>query len=134
MKFLLAGFLAAHAAIHVSYLAPAPPRTADGPAWPFELGRSWLTSTLHLDPSLVRPLGAVLVVAVVVLLVAAALAAVGWMPAAWWGPLVVAGASASLLTLAIFFHPWLVLGIAIDVILLWAVLIAGWAPSTAFDA
>lgn len=32
MKLILAAFLAAHALIHASYLTPAPPRTADGPA------------------------------------------------------------------------------------------------------
>ena len=32
---LVAGFLLAHAAIHVAFIAPPPPATADGPAWPF---------------------------------------------------------------------------------------------------
>jgi hypothetical protein len=132
MKFLLAAFLAAHAAIHASYLTPAPPRTAGGPEWPFELGRSWLIGGLRLDPALVRPLGIVLAGATVVLLFAAALATVGWLPEAWWSGLVVAGATTSLVTLALFFHPWLVLGVAIDAVLLWAVLVTSWAP-TAFD-
>jgi hypothetical protein len=30
--------------------------------------------------------------------------------------------------LLLFFHPWLVLGIAIDLGLLWAVLVADWTP------
>jgi hypothetical protein len=32
-----------------------------------------------------------------------------------------------LLTLGLFFHPWLLLGVVIDAALLWAVL-AGWRP------
>ena len=36
---------------------------------------------------------------------------------------------ASILTLSIFFHPWLILGIAIDAALLLAVLVSGWQPS-----
>jgi hypothetical protein len=38
------------------------------------------------------------------------------------------GAIASLGVLILFFHPWLVVGLAIDVLVLWAVLVAGWAP------
>jgi hypothetical protein len=30
--------------------------------------------------------------------------------------------------LILFFHPWLALGVAIDVVLLWAVLGARWTP------
>ena len=38
---LVAGFLLAHAAIHVAFIAPSPPATADGPAWPFAIDRAW---------------------------------------------------------------------------------------------
>jgi hypothetical protein len=31
------------------------------------------------------------------------------------------------MTLGLFFHPWLLLGIAIDLVLLWAV-VSGWRP------
>jgi len=129
---LLAAFLAAHGAMHVAYLTPAPPRTADGPEWPFELGRSWLIGALHLDPAIVRSLGIVLAVATIILFGAAAVATLGWLPASWWGELVVAGAATSLATLALFFHPWIVLGILIDAVLISAV-VAGWAPSAALD-
>jgi hypothetical protein len=40
----------------------------------------------------------------------------------------VAGAATSLVTLLLFFHPWLVLGVLIDVVLLWSVIGAGWTP------
>jgi hypothetical protein len=127
---LLAVFLAAHGLIHLSYVTPAPPRTADGPEWPFALGRAWPLTAIHADPDLVRIVGVGLVMGTVVLLLAAALATGGWLvPTSMWGALVVSGAALSLITLTLFFHPWLVLGIVIDVVLLWAVVAAGWDPA-----
>lgn len=129
MKLLLAAFLVAHALIHVSYLTPAPPRTAGGPEWPFEMAKSWAVSGLGLDPGIVRLVGAALVTTTIVLLGAAAFATLGWIvPVAWWPSLVVGGAVASALTLALFFHPWILLGFAIDAALLWTVLVMGWQP------
>lgn len=129
MKLLLAAVLAAHAFIHVSYLTPVPARTAGGPEWPFEMAKSWAVTALGLDPALVRALGTALVIVTIALLVAAALATAGWIvPAVWWPSLVVGGAIASALTLALFFHPWILLGFAIDAALLWAVLLAEWLP------
>jgi hypothetical protein len=34
----------------------------------------------------------------------------------------------SLILLGVFFHPWLVIGIAIDVAILWVVGLNGWIP------
>jgi len=132
MKFLLAAFLVGHAFVHVSYLSPAPPRTADGPEWPFEMARSWLVTGAGLDPALVRALGTAMVLATVTLFIAAGLSTVGWLvPPEWWSGLVAAGAVASAMTLVIFFHPWIVLGLAIDAALMWVTLVVGWAPATA---
>ena len=130
MTLLFAAFLAAHALIHVSYLTPAPPRTASGPEWPFELTHSWLVTGVHLGPELVRGLGTALVTGTVALLLAGGLATAGWLiPTGWSTPLVVSGTATSMLTLALFFHPWLVLGLVIDAALVWAVVVAGWAPA-----
>lgn len=132
MKLLVAAFLAAHALIHASYLTPAPPRTADGPEWPFEMSRSWLVTALGLEPAMVRSLGTVLIVATIALFVAAALATLGWVvPVSWWQGLIVGGAATSIATLALFFHPWLVIGLVIDAALLWAIVVAGWVPELA---
>ena len=128
MPIIVAAFLAAHGLIHLSFLAPTPPRTADGPEWPFELGRSWLIARIDVDPGILRVVGVALVVATVASFSAAALATIGWLAPSWWAGLVAAGASSSLITLALFFRPWLVLGIAIDVTLLWVVLATGWSP------
>lgn len=129
MKLLLAAFLAAHALIHISYMTPAPARTAGGPEWPFEMAKSWAVTALGIDPAVVRALGAALVIVTIALLIGAALATAGWIvPAAWWPSLVIGGAVASALTLALFFHPWILLGLAIDAALVWAVLVADWLP------
>jgi hypothetical protein len=129
--WLLAGVLAAHGLVHGLYLVPAPaPASANAPRWPFDLGRSWLVSSLGLDRRLVR-VGAIGLIAVVV--VAFALAALGTVglvvPVTWWPGLVVVGAVASLVLLATAFDPQLVLGIGIDVALL--VVVAGslWSPA-----
>ncbi len=129
MKLVLAVFLAAHALIHVSYLTPAPPQTAGGPAWPFQADHSWLITRFGLDPTLVRSLAVVLVAATIAAFLAAGLATLGWLSAAWWPGLVVLGAALSLTTLTVFFHPWLLLGIAIDVVVLLATVVGGWTPS-----
>lgn len=129
MKLVLAAFLAAHGLIHASFLSPAPPRTAGGPEWPFELTRSWLVTGLRLEPGIVRGAGIGLAVLSAALLVLSGMATAGWViPASSWAGLAVAGAVSSLVTLLLFFHPWLVLGVAIDVVLLWAAIGAGWTP------
>ena len=125
---LLAAFLLGHATIHASFLAPRPPATAGGPAWPFELGRSWILTPIGLQPDLTRILGMALVALTVGGFALAVIAELGLLPAGLWPPAAAAGAVASLALLLLFFHPWLVLGIAIDIGLLWAVLVAGWTP------
>jgi len=96
------------------------------------MGHSWLVTGAGLDPALVRALGTAMALATVALVVAAGLSTVGWLvPPEWWSGLVVAGAVASAMTLVIFFHPWIVLGLAIDAALLWVTLVVGWAPATA---
>jgi hypothetical protein len=127
-RLLIAGVLLAHAAIHLGFVSPRPPATAEGPAWPFELGRSWILGPLGVDSELDRLLGTALVAVTIAGFALAALAALGVAPAGIWPVAIVIGAVASIGVLAVFFHPWLVLGVAIDAALLWAVLVASWAP------
>jgi hypothetical protein len=60
----------------------------------------------------------------------AAVAALVLAPAGVWTAGVVVGAIASLALLGLFFHPWLVLGVAIDLVLLYAVLAVRWVPES----
>jgi hypothetical protein len=127
MPLAFAAFLLAHGAIHASFLAPRPPATASGPAWPFELSRSWLLTPLGVNGEALRLLGTALTAATIAAFALAAVAALGPL-AVLWVPAVVLGAAASAALLLVFFHPWLSLGIVIDAVLVWAVL-AGWSPA-----
>jgi hypothetical protein len=127
-RLALAAFLLAHAGIHAAFLSPRPPATAGGPAWPFDVGTSWLLTRLGIDGEVPRLLAVGLISVTIGGYALAALAAAGVAPNVIWGPALLAGSLASIAMLVVFFHPWLVLGVAIDVALVWSVLIAGWSP------
>lgn len=134
-RWVLGGFLLAHGLIHVLFFVPAPATTAGtagGAEWPFDMTRSWLVTSAGLDLGPVRLLGAALVVVVAVGFLLAVLATVGVVvPSGWWQVLVVGSAAASVVLLALFFNPQLVLGVAIDAVLVWVVLASVWAPTVA---
>ena len=129
LKLVVAAFLVGHAAVHASFLAPRPAATAGGPEWPFDLGHSWLLSPLGLDPEAMRMLGFGLIAAILAGYAVAGLAAVGILPDGVWTGAVVLGSVASIAMLAVFFHPWLVVGFAIDAALIWLALGWRWTPS-----
>lgn len=125
---VVALFLAAHGLVHASYAAPEPPPSKGGPTWPFYLDRSWLLTPLGLRPSAVRGVGLALIALVVAGYAASALAVLGVLPASWFVPATVAASVASAAMLALYFTPWIVVGLVIDAALLVAVLAAGWRP------
>jgi hypothetical protein len=125
----LAALLIAHAAIHVAFVTPRPPAVAGGPEWPFDLSASWLLRPFGVDAGPTSALGLALVVLTIASLAAAALVVLGWLPGGLWVPAATIGAGGSLALLLLFIHPWLVIGLGIDVLLLWAVLVAQWAPA-----
>jgi hypothetical protein len=125
---LVAGFLLAHAAIHVGFIAPPPPATAGGSKWPFATDQASLVTRLGLDPALVRGLATTLVAVTIAGYLLAALSALGVLPSAIWPMAIAIGSVASLGLLAACFHPWLLLGVVIDVALLWSCLVVGWQP------
>jgi hypothetical protein len=126
-RLLFAAFLLAHGAIHACFLSRRPPPSADGPEWPFELGRSWVLTPLGLRPESTRVVGTALVAATIAAFALAALSTTGVMATGLWAPALAAGAVASLALLVLFFQPWLALGVLIDLGLLWSV-VAGWGP------
>jgi len=127
----LAGFLLAPPATHPGSLSPRPPATAGGPPWPFALERSWALGGLGVDGDVARMIGFALVAATLAGFALAAIVALGVLPAAAWPAAVALGAFSSMALLVLFFHPWLVLGLAIDLALLWAALVVGWDPASA---
>jgi hypothetical protein len=125
---LIATFLVAHAAIHVGFVSPRPPATAGGPAWPFSLDRSWLLTPAGLDLMLARRIGTALLAITLGAFAISAIATLGLLPAGAWVASIAVGSIASLALMTLFFHPWLSLGIVIDVVLLWAALVNSWTP------
>lgn len=124
----LAAFVLAHAGIHASFVSPRPPAKPGAPAWPFELSRSWLLSPLGASATTLRAVGRALVAVTIVAFGIAALGILDVVPPdlGLFGTLV--GATGSVALLGLFFHPWLVLGIGIDIGLVWLAL-NGAAPA-----
>ena len=129
--FLLAALLFAHGWVHVMFAFPQPdPATAGAATWPFDMTGSWLISDGGIDVAFVRGLGTALMAAVCLGFALAALSTVGLLIAAdWWASLVVASAAGSLVLLTMFFSPLLLLGYAIDVVLIGLVLASVWSPT-----
>lgn len=130
VKLLLAAFLLGHGLIHTFFVSPAPPATASGPSWPFELARSWVLTPLGLDAGVLRVVGLALIAATIAGFALAAVSTLGVLPAVLWVGGVVLGSLASLALLGLFFQPWLGLGVAIDLALLAIVLGTGWRPES----
>ncbi len=129
VRSVLAAFLVGHALIHAGFLAPRPTATAGGPQWPFELDRSWILETFSIDRTVTRGIGLAAIAATVVGFALSALATFGVGPVELWAAGIAVGATGSLLALLLFFHPWLVVGVGIDLGLLWAVFVLGWTPT-----
>ena len=132
-RWLLAGFLAGHGLIHLLFVTPAPASASapDALEWPFDMGRSWLVTGPGLDVNLVRAVGIAVMVAVVVAFALAGFSTAGVVvPTSAWRMLVVGGAILSIVLMALFFNPQLLLGVAIDAVLLGVVLTAVWNPAT----
>lgn len=128
VQLAVAGFLLAHALIHVGFVSVAPPATVGGPAWPFSTSESWLFMRLGVGAEATRLLALALVATTIAGFSLAALSVIGILPAGIWPPGVAIGAASSMALLIAFFHPWLVLGVGIDLVLIWAGLVAGWTP------
>jgi hypothetical protein len=128
-RLILAAFLLGHAAIHAGYLSPRPAATIGGPPWPFDLSHSWMLSPLGVGSEALRVLGFALFAVTLASFAVAAIAAIGFLPPGVWAWSTVIGAAASLAMLLVFFHPWLAVGVAIDLLALWTVLVMGWTPT-----
>jgi hypothetical protein len=126
VRLAIAAFLVAHGAIHAGFIA-SPPTAPGGPPWPFRLDHSWLLGSA-VEPATARLISVALVAVTIASLALAGLVSLGLLPGALWSVAAVTGALASLALLVVFFHPWLLVGVAIDLLLLWGVLLARWVP------
>lgn len=120
MNTLFALLLIAHGLVHASLnFVPFQPNTPFWPSWwrP-EPGRSWLLSRIGLGPTATRLIGGTLWVAAATGFVAAGLGALG-LPILHnlWPVLAAVSAVVSLLMFALFWHPWLVVGLMINLLI-----------------
>jgi len=121
IRILIAVFLVAHGYIHLSltYVPLPKPGELRTPFWPSwwrtATDPAWLASKLGLPNDVERGLGSALWVLTVAgfTLTGLGLLVVPGM-SQLWGATAILGAAASLLLLIFYFHPWLVIGAAID--------------------
>jgi hypothetical protein len=109
-------FLIAHGLAHVAVYAP--PAADDAP---FDPARSWMFGRQ------LRPLALTLAAITALIFVIAGIGLLAHLD--WWQAASVAGASASLVLLALFFHPWLSFGVAINVAIIWVLTQTDWPTS-----
>lgn len=126
VRILVGLFLVAHGLVHLLYFAPRP----DDPSYPFVAEDRWFPRALGLQPwaavAVARTLAVMCTIAFAISGVALLASADLWEPAA------VIGSATSLVLMVLFFHPWLLFGIAIDVLILASVLSLH-VPSSLFE-
>lgn len=123
VRLITAVFLIAHGLIHPAiYVVPQDDRKPQ----PFDPGRSWALAAAHVAELPARSTGRVLsVMTAGVFTIAGVALLADW---SLWVPLAASGAVAGLLLKSLFFNPWLIVGVAIDLGVLWAAS-AGWPAS-----
>ncbi|HZA39180.1 MAG TPA: hypothetical protein VFA00_00990 [Actinomycetota bacterium] len=121
-RLLLGAFLIAHGALHPTiYTIPYDPEKT-----PFNPGRSWALAAVHVAEHPTRTFSAALSVIAGVLFLFSGIALL--ISSSIWVSVAATGAVAGLVLKALYFHPWLSVGVLIDVAVLWAAA-AGWPPS-----
>ena len=131
LKIALGILLIAHGVVHaVLAIAPNPSDPDATPGAFFTAAeRSWLLPQLGVNASAVRWIGILLVVLSTLGFVLAGLGVFGVAGLdTIWRTAAVVSACASLLLLIVFWHPWLPVGVLIDIGVLVALLLAKWPP------
>lgn len=119
-RWLFAAILLGHGLVHLLYAVPEP--ESSGQPWPFSMTDSWAGANA-------AGVGWVIIAVAIVGLALAALGTVGIaVPSSWWQPVLVIGAVASAMALVVFWNPQLVLGIGINVVLIWVAVSSVWTP------
>lgn len=130
IRIVIAAVLVGHAAIHLGFAAPRPPRAPGAPAWPFDVGRGLIVERLGLASRPAHATAAALVLGVLgAFALGAFLLLIGLVEPA--GVAVGVGSALSLALLVGFGARSLALGVAIDAVALWSVLAGPWAAALA---
>ena len=121
IKMISGIFLIAHGLVHAGlFAAPDPSDPESSPATFFtSTARSWFFNRLEMAAASVQRTGIILVVLSTLGFVIVGLGILG-VPGVSeiWRAMSVVSASVSLLLLIIFWHPWLVVGVLIDILVL----------------
>lgn len=122
-RFLLAAFLVGHGFIHGAMwtIPPDPNKPA-----PFDPKHSWALTAAHVAQHPTRTLASFLAWTTAVVFGASGVALLT--DSTLWVPLAATGAAVGLLLKGLFFNTWLLIGVGIDVAVLWAAS-AGWPES-----
>jgi len=121
-RLLFAAFLMAHGALHPAiYTLPYDPEKAA-----FNPNRSWALATAHVAEQPARTFSAAVSVMAGVLFLLSGVALLA--DSSLWVPLAASGAVLGFVLKGLYFHPWLIVGVLIDVGVLWAAA-AAWPPS-----
>ena len=132
LKVLFAIFLIAHGLVHAGLAAapiPNDPTSKPG-AFFTATARSWLLPRLELSVKVVQWVGIILVVLSTLGFILAGLGVFGISGlSVIWPMMAVVSACTSLLLLILFWHPWLVVGVLIDIGILILLLWVKWSPN-----
>ena len=128
MLRIVAGlFLIAHGLVHLLYFAPPP---EDDPRYPFVPGDRWFARALGLQTGTAKAVAGTIAVICAIAFAVSGIALLA--NAAVWEPAAVIGSGISVVLFALFFHRWLVFGIAIDLAIIASVL--SWhVPASLFE-
>jgi len=129
LKTLIAIFLIAHGLVHAGLAAAPNPNEPDTKPGAFftSINRSWLPPKLEIDAVIVQWIGIILVAFATLGFVLAGLGIFGVTGLnEIWRTVAVVSAGVSLLLLVLFWHPWLIVGVLIDISILIALLWAKW--------
>ena len=110
-------FLIAHAVAHAGLAAAPIPDDPDPKPGAFftEVSRSWLFQKLGLDGAVVKKIGIILVILTVLGFIIAGLGGLGISELnKIWSTAAGLSAGVSLILLILFWHPWLIVGVLID--------------------
>ncbi len=103
-------FLIAHGLVHLLYVTPRP---KDDPSYPFVPEARWIARAVGIAPATAKTVAGVMALLSAVLFAIAGIAALA--DASMWQPTAVVASVTSLVLMLLFFHPWLLIGVAIDV-------------------
>jgi uncharacterized membrane protein YphA (DoxX/SURF4 family) len=121
LRVLLIGFLIAHGLVHVAIWAPKydPEKAA------FDASHSWLIGDQ-------RPLAQVLAFVAAALLIVAGIAL--WAHGGWWRPTAVVGLGVSTILLLLYFTPWYLIILPVNIALIVGIAFMDWPAKTTVGA